>query len=71
MSSMLGYSASKTVLERHRLLFEMRIDYGPGYSVNFARHGAVLYLLLIGGDKGSQKRDIKRAIAMARTLPKE
>lgn len=49
----------------------MRIDYGPGYSVNFARHGAVLYLLLMGGDKGGQKHDIKRAIAMARTLPKD
>jgi putative addiction module killer protein len=49
----------------------MRIHYGPGYRIYFARCGAVLYLLLMGGDKGSQKRDIKRAIAMARALPKE
>jgi len=50
---------------------EMRIHYGPGYRVYFARRGSVLYLLLMGGDKGSQKRDIKRAIEMARTLPKD
>ncbi len=50
---------------------EMRIHFGPGYRVYFTRRGAVIYLLLLGGDKSSQKRDIKRAIEMARTLDKE
>ena len=49
----------------------MRIHFGPGYRVYFTRRGAVLYLLLMGGDKASQKRDIKRAMEMARLLPKD
>lgn len=47
---------------------EMRIRTGPGYRVYFTRRGLVVYVLLIGGDKSSQKRDIKRAIRMARDL---
>lgn len=50
---------------------EMRIHYGPGYRAYFTRRGAVVYLLLLGGDKSTQKRDIKRAREMARDLPKE
>ncbi len=50
---------------------EMRIHFGPGYRVYFTRRGAVIYLLLSGGDKSTQKRDIKRAIAMVRTIFKE
>ncbi|HUW26308.1 MAG TPA: type II toxin-antitoxin system RelE/ParE family toxin [Gallionella sp.] len=50
---------------------EMRINYGPGYRAYFTRRGEVVYLLLLGGDKSTQKRDIKRAKTMARTLPKE
>lgn len=50
---------------------EMRIHFGPGYRVYFTRRGEVIYLLLVGGDKSSQKRDIKRAISMARALDKE
>lgn len=50
---------------------EMRIHFGPGYRVYFTRRGEVIYLLLLGGNKSSQKRDIKRAIQMARSLNKE
>lgn len=50
---------------------EMRIHFGPGYRVYYTRRGEVIYLLLLGGDKSSQKRDIKYAIEMARALNKE
>ena len=40
---------------------EMRIHVGPGYRVYYCRRGKVVYLLLCGGDKSSQKRDIKDA----------
>jgi putative addiction module killer protein len=52
-------------------VFEMRIHYGPGYRAYFTRRGTVVYFLLLGGDKSTQKRDIKRAQTMARTLIKE
>ena len=45
---------------------EMRIDFGPGYRVYFMREGRVIYLLLCGGDKSSQKKDIRRARRMAK-----
>jgi len=44
---------------------ELRVDFGPGYRVYFVRRGAVVVILLCGGDKGSQQRDIRRALAMA------
>ena len=46
-------------------VFEMRIHYGPGYRVYFTRRDEVVYLLLIGGDKSTQSRDIKRAKQIA------
>lgn len=47
---------------------ELRIDYGPGYRVYFMRRGQALVILLAGGDKGSQKTDIRRALRLARNL---
>ena len=44
-------------------VMELRIDWGPGYRVYFARLGQVIVLLLCGGDKRTQQRDIKRAKA--------
>jgi putative addiction module killer protein len=49
-------------------LSELRIDFGPGYRVYYARTGKTLYLLLCGGDKGSQDADIKNAHTMWKEL---
>ncbi len=43
----------------------MRIHYGPGYRLYFVREGSNIIVLLCGGDKGSQDRDIERAKRMA------
>lgn len=50
---------------------EMRIHYGPGYRLYFTRRGEIVYLLLWGGDKSTQQRDIRKAIELAQTLPPE
>ena len=47
---------------------EMRVHTGPGYRVYFVRRGGAVYVLLCGGNKSSQKRDIKRAKDMAQEL---
>jgi putative addiction module killer protein len=47
---------------------ELRVDYGPGYRVYFASRGKVLIVLLCGGDKRTQDKDIKQAIKMAAEL---
>ena len=47
-------------------VFEMRIDHGPGYRVYFMRQELAVVLLLSGGDKRTQRKDIAAAIAMAR-----
>ena len=44
---------------------EMRIAYGPGYRVYYAHRGAAIVILLCGGDKRTQRQDIKRAQALA------
>lgn len=45
---------------------ELRIDYGPGYRVYYVQRGKVLIVLLCGGDKGSQEKDIKLALKLAK-----
>jgi putative addiction module killer protein len=47
---------------------ELRIDYGPGYRVYYKEQGRKMIILLAGGDKRSQARDIKTALRLARNL---
>ena len=47
---------------------ELRIHYGPGYRVYFIRRGESVILLLAGGDKDSQDRDIRTVLEMASDL---
>ena len=47
---------------------ELRIHHGPGYRVYFARRGRGLVILLAGGDKRTQDKDIKLAIRLAKNL---
>jgi len=47
---------------------ELRINYGPGYRVYFVQRGQELVILLAGGDKRSQDKDIKTALELARML---
>ena len=50
---------------------EMRVDVGPGYRLYFTRRASVLIVMLAGGDKSSQARDIKRAQRILRELELE
>jgi len=47
---------------------ELKIDVGPGYRVYYSQKGTRLLLLLIGGDKSTQRKDIARAIQLARNF---
>lgn len=47
---------------------ELRIHVGPGYRVYFARIGDTVVILLCAGDKSSQRRDVKRALEMAKEV---
>jgi len=46
-------------------IFELRIDYGPGYRVYFLRKKKQIIILLAGGDKSTQKRDIEKAMELS------
>jgi putative addiction module killer protein len=52
-------------------VFELRIDYGPGYRVYYVERGAILVVLLCGGDKSTQQADIKQAQYIAAQLERE
>jgi putative addiction module killer protein len=47
---------------------ELKIDCGPGYRVYYTKRGDVLIVLLAGGDKSTQEKDIKTALALAKNL---
>jgi putative addiction module killer protein len=49
-------------------IHELRLDYGPGYRVYFTYRGAIVVVLLAGGDKRTQSKDIKRAAKLAAAL---
>jgi putative addiction module killer protein len=49
-------------------ILELRIDYGPGYRIYCVHRGAQIVILLCGGDKRTQPKDIKRAEKLAETL---
>ncbi|WP_295532073.1 type II toxin-antitoxin system RelE/ParE family toxin [Novosphingobium sp. Chol11] len=52
-------------------LSELRFAFGPGYRVYYTRRGDVVVILLCGGDKGSQDRDVERAKAMVCALDQQ
>ena len=57
---------------QHRVLtdgvFELKVDFGPGYRVYYTERAGILIVLLAGGDKSSQQQDIKTAISLAKGL---
>lgn len=50
---------------------EMRVDVGPGYRLYFTRRGSLLIIMLAGGDKSTQRRDIRRAQRILKELELE
>ncbi|PRE66589.1 type II toxin-antitoxin system RelE/ParE family toxin [Burkholderia multivorans] len=66
ISAQLGNFGEYRVLDEG--VCELKIDFGPGDRVYYVRRGEVVYLLLCGGDKSTQRKDIKRPAQMAREL---
>jgi putative addiction module killer protein len=62
----LAYGLTGDVAPVGEGISELRIHYGPGYRVYFQQRGTTLVILLCGGDKGSQARDIEAAKRLAR-----
>lgn len=52
-------------------VWELRIDFGPGYRVYFTRRGEDWIVLLAGGDKQTQTKDLRRAIQLAKDLKED
>ena len=50
---------------------ELRLHFGPGYRVYFVQRGELIVILLCGGDKSTQRRDIETALRLARDLEDE
>jgi putative addiction module killer protein len=50
---------------------ELRVNYGPGYRLYFARCGRIIVVILNAGDKSTQKRDIRRALELVSELGEE
>jgi putative addiction module killer protein len=50
---------------------ELRIDYGPGYRVYYQQKGSRLIILLAGGDKSSQVKDIEEALMLSRQIKED
>jgi hypothetical protein len=67
-SGLIVLASVRLVTTTFRGLGEVRVDHGPGYRVYFVQRGNEVVILLSGGDKGSQDRDIKRAIEMAKEV---
>lgn len=49
----------------------MRTHFGPGYRIYYGREGRAVYLLLVGGDKSTQKQNIRTAISMWKQMQKD
>ena len=52
-------------------VIEMKIDFGPGYRVYYVQRGEIVIVLLCGGDKSTQSKDIERAKALAAQIDEE
>ena len=57
----LGNFGDCKLLQKASGVWELRIDYGSGYRIYFGKQGTTIIVLLVGGDKGSQERDIAKA----------
>ena len=80
LTDLLGRARIQARIERLRLnnagdskpvgdgVSELRVDFGPGYRVYFKKIGREVIILLAGGDKRTQNKDIQRAIRLSRTL---
>lgn len=57
----MGNFGDAKIIQNAEGIWELRIDYGPGYRIYFGKDGKTVVILLIGGEKKSQNRDIRKA----------